>query len=64
MVVSYRNLYIFSGLLDYAGLGLYIVYQLAFLVMPINYIIEHNLPPASAVIVTTEQVLIVYTYYI
>ena len=44
------------GVLDYVGLLAYVVYQAAFLVLPVQFIIEHEMPPGSAVIITTEQV--------
>ncbi|XP_005102293.1 sterol O-acyltransferase 1 isoform X1 [Aplysia californica] len=44
-----------AGLFDFVWIGLVVVYQLAFLFIPLWYLIEHDLPPASSVIITTEQ---------
>ena len=38
------------------GLSIYFIYQCLFLVLPIQYISEHDLPPGSAVVCSTEQV--------
>ncbi|KAL5006760.1 hypothetical protein ScPMuIL_015566 [Solemya velum] len=40
---------------DFIFLGIYVVYQTAFLVLPVLYIREHSMPPASAVVIATEQ---------
>ncbi|XP_033762380.1 sterol O-acyltransferase 1-like isoform X2 [Pecten maximus] len=44
---------------DLVALCLFVVYQIAFVVLPVYYIREHQLPPASAVIITTEQVRLI-----
>ncbi|XP_059159353.1 sterol O-acyltransferase 1-like isoform X2 [Physella acuta] len=44
-----------AGLYDFVWIGLVIIYQLAFLLIPLLYLIEHELPPASSVIITSEQ---------
>ena len=46
----------FAGWRDYMGLSIYFLYQCLFLVLPIQYISEHDLPPGSAVVCSTEQV--------
>ncbi|CAG5120643.1 unnamed protein product, partial [Candidula unifasciata] len=48
-----------SGLLDIVWICLVIIYQLAFLFIPLIYLIEHELPPASSVIITTEQIRLI-----
>ncbi|CAE1295207.1 SOAT [Acanthosepion pharaonis] len=47
--------YTSSRLMDFVWLGIFISYQIAFLVLPVTYLSEHNLPPASSVIIVTEQ---------
>ncbi|CAL1545200.1 unnamed protein product [Lymnaea stagnalis] len=44
-----------AGVYDFVWIGLVVVYQLAFLIIPLMYLIEHDLPPASSVIITSEQ---------
>ncbi|KAL4222557.1 Sterol O-acyltransferase 1 [Mactra antiquata] len=44
-----------SGVFDYLGLAVYLTYQSAFFILPATYVFEHELPPASAVIITCEQ---------
>ncbi|KAK0055308.1 sterol O-acyltransferase 1-like isoform X1 [Biomphalaria pfeifferi] len=44
-----------SGILDVIWISIVIIYQLAFLLIPLFYLIEHDLPPASSVVVTAEQ---------
>jgi sterol O-acyltransferase len=41
---------------DYVWLGAYIIYQVLFLVLPVRTLHAHELPPASTVVVVTEQV--------
>ncbi|KAI0240730.1 Sterol O-acyltransferase 1 [Lamellibrachia satsuma] len=41
---------------DYCWLGLYLAYQLAFLILPIQFLHKYSLRPASSVIIVTEQV--------
>ncbi|XP_069110703.1 sterol O-acyltransferase 1-like isoform X2 [Argopecten irradians] len=41
---------------DLVALSLFVIYQITFFVLPVHYIREHQLPPASGVIITTEQV--------
>ena len=48
------------GWRDIVALLVYIVYQCLFLVLPVRYIFQHDLPPGSAIICTTEQVGIVF----
>ncbi|XP_052245937.1 sterol O-acyltransferase 1-like isoform X2 [Dreissena polymorpha] len=63
LIVVYPGFYYWSvyrsygkpGILDYLGLLAYIAYQCAFMVLPVLFIVEHEIPPASAVIITTEQ---------
>lgn len=38
------------------ALALYIVYLLAFLVLPVRSVLHHSLPPASSVVITCEQI--------
>lgn len=42
--------------LDYLGLVSFVVYQIAFIVLPLRMIIVHQLPSASTVVVLAEQV--------
>jgi sterol O-acyltransferase len=44
---------------DYVWLGAYIVYQVLFLVLPVRTLHGHQLPPASTVVVVTEQVRLI-----
>ncbi|XP_029636046.1 sterol O-acyltransferase 1 isoform X1 [Octopus sinensis] len=44
---------------DWIWLGLFVAYQLLFFVLPVNYLYENNLPPASAVIIVTEQLRLI-----
>ena len=45
-----------TDLHDLLWLGLTILYQLSFIVLPVMYLVENDLPPASSVIITCEQV--------
>ncbi|KAJ8313682.1 hypothetical protein KUTeg_008243 [Tegillarca granosa] len=42
---------------DWIAFALFVGYQVGFLVLPLYYVMEHALPPASACIITTEQFL-------
>lgn len=44
------------GVYDIVWLFVAIAYQIAFLTIPILHLVENNMPPASSVIVTCEQV--------
>ncbi|XP_060561180.1 sterol O-acyltransferase 1-like [Ruditapes philippinarum] len=44
-----------AGLFDYVGLALYVIYQSFFMVIPVVYIFENQIPPGSACIITCEQ---------
>ncbi|WAQ95066.1 SOAT1-like protein [Mya arenaria] len=63
LVVVYPGFYCWSyyrtegkpGIFDYLGLLVYMLYQGAFLILPVWFIIEQEMPPASAVIIATEQ---------
>ncbi|XP_060552731.1 sterol O-acyltransferase 1-like [Ruditapes philippinarum] len=44
-----------AGLFDYVGLALYVIYQSFFMVIPVVYIFENEIPPGSACIITCEQ---------
>ncbi|XP_064613550.1 sterol O-acyltransferase 1-like isoform X2 [Liolophura sinensis] len=44
---------------DYIWLSAFVIYQVAFLVLPVTFVFENHLPPASAVIVVTEQLRLV-----
>ncbi len=46
----------FSDYIDLLWLGLYYMYQLAFLILPVQVLNSNSLPPASCVIVMCEQV--------
>ena len=50
--------YVWLGVdwVDYVWLGAYIIYQVLFLVLPVRTLHAHELPPASTVVVVTEQV--------
>ena len=48
--------WMFADWLDWTMLGLYISYQVAFLLLPIEQINTNELPPASSVIIACEQV--------
>lgn len=64
LVVVYPVFYYWSllrpegpvGWRDIVALIVYFLYQCLFLVLPVRYIFEHDLPSASAMICTTEQV--------
>ncbi|XP_052797316.1 sterol O-acyltransferase 1-like isoform X2 [Mya arenaria] len=64
LVVVYPGFYCWSyyrtegkpGIFDYLGLLVYMLYQGAFLILPVWFIIEQEMPPASAVIIATEQI--------
>ncbi|PVD30707.1 hypothetical protein C0Q70_09982 [Pomacea canaliculata] len=45
-----------TGVYDIVWLFVAIAYQIAFLTIPILHLVENNMPPASSVIVTCEQV--------
>ena len=49
-------LYVSTDLYDLLWLGLTIIYQTSFVVLPVMYLVENDLPPASSVIITCEQV--------
>ncbi|XP_076461098.1 sterol O-acyltransferase 1-like isoform X2 [Babylonia areolata] len=40
---------------DLVWLGLVLLYQGAFLILPVRYLVENDMPPASSVIITCEQ---------
>ncbi|KAL8615571.1 hypothetical protein ACOMHN_016148 [Nucella lapillus] len=40
---------------DLLWLGLVVLYQATFLIVPVTYLVENDMPPASSVIVTCEQ---------
>ncbi|KAK3743073.1 hypothetical protein RRG08_063938 [Elysia crispata] len=44
-----------AGVLDIVWICGVIIYQLGFLSIPIMYLVENNLPPASSIIIATEQ---------
>ncbi|XP_041365687.1 sterol O-acyltransferase 1-like [Gigantopelta aegis] len=46
-------------LFDYVFLGLFIFFEILFLVLPVKYVYENQLPPASSVIITCEQLRLV-----
>ncbi|CAH8491519.1 unnamed protein product [Dicrocoelium dendriticum] len=43
-------------LFDWVMLGLYVLYQVAFITVPIQFTIRHQLPPVSTFIVVLEQI--------
>ncbi|XP_063421344.1 sterol O-acyltransferase 1-like isoform X1 [Mytilus trossulus] len=45
--------------IDYVVLSFYMAFMLAFLVLPVNYIMENALPPASTVIIACEQLRLI-----
>ena len=53
---SVFSLLVSTDLHDLLWLGLTILYQLSFIVLPVMYLVENDLPPASSVIITCEQV--------
>jgi sterol O-acyltransferase len=53
---DWLNVNNFLGQYDYVALALYIVYLLAFLVLPVRSLLHHSLPPASSVVITCEQI--------
>jgi hypothetical protein len=48
-----------SGVVDIVWLTIYLIYQLLFIVLPIYWTVQHQLPIASRVIVSSEQVRLI-----
>ncbi|KAK7110166.1 sterol O-acyltransferase 1-like isoform X2 [Littorina saxatilis] len=48
-----------SDMYDLMWLGLVILYQTAFVVLPVLYVVENNLPPASSVVISCEQLRLI-----
>ncbi|GFO36109.1 O-acyltransferase [Plakobranchus ocellatus] len=44
-----------ARILDIVWICAVIIYQLCFLTIPVMYLVENNLPPASSIIIATEQ---------
>ena len=53
---SVGNLISLSGITDYIWLSAYLIYQVAFLIIPAYLLLSYELPIASSVIISTEQV--------
>ena len=51
--------FLISDWQDYIWLALFIVYQVAFLVLPVRVVYRHQLPPISTVIIVCEQIRLV-----
>ena len=58
-----NNLNLFQVQYDYIWLGAFVVYMLAFLILPASVVIRHRLPPASSFVVLMEQLRMIMKTY-